>query len=152
MNLFAGFSVVIYVEILDDLYGFPNQGRVSLYYSGQWGTVCDDSWGINDAHVVCRMLGYPRAIGFTTQSHFGGAKTGPTWLDEVNCTGNENTLAACSHSGWAISDCNHTEDAGVICDYNYTVSAKGKVRSIMHQLLLAGPIPSPGKPLGVNIF
>ena len=125
--LMAGFPSEIFIE-LNDGYGFPNQGRVALYYKNQWGTVCDDSWDINDAHVVCRMLGYPKAIGFTTQSLFGGAKTGPIWLDEVNCTGTENTLAACPHGGWRISDCDHTEDAGVICDHNYTVDAKGKVK------------------------
>ena len=116
---------VIYVELLDGG-GYPNQGRVSLYYNGQWGTVCDDEWDINDAHVVCRMLGYPGAVSFTTDSTFGGAQDGPIWLDEVNCTGNENTLAACPHFGWGNSDCDHNEDAGVICDFNYTVDAKGK--------------------------
>ncbi|XP_068733580.1 uncharacterized protein [Montipora capricornis] len=111
----------VYVELVDHLHGHLNQGRVFLYYNGQWGKICDDSWDILDAHVLCRMLGYIRAVGLAS---FGGANSGPMWLDDLNCTGTEHTLAACVHSGWRISDCNHGKDAGVICDTNHTVRAK----------------------------
>ena len=42
------------------LEGGPNNssGRVTIYYNGEWGTVCDDNFGLEEAHVVCQSLGY----------------------------------------------------------------------------------------------
>ena len=33
-------------------------GRLEICNNNVWGTICDDSFGANDALVACRQLGY----------------------------------------------------------------------------------------------
>ena len=92
-----------------------NEGRVEIYYNGTWGTVCDDEWYLSHAHVVCRQLGFQNAEAAFEDAEFGEG-TGPIWLDEVECTGNESSLFSCSHDPVGEHNCDHDEDAGVRCN------------------------------------
>ena len=91
-----------------------NEGRVEVYYQNTVGTVCDDSWGLEDAEVVCRMLGFPGAEDYKTNAFFG-AGAGEIMLDDVDCIGNETNLAECPHRDFFSNNCGHAEDAGVVC-------------------------------------
>ncbi|XP_071954286.1 scavenger receptor cysteine-rich domain-containing protein DMBT1-like [Antedon mediterranea] len=97
------------------------EGRVEIYYNGEWGTICDDNWDIHDATVVCRQLGYLDATGAPGRAAYGeGNAASPILLDNVACSGSESNILDCSSNGLNVHDCSHKEDAGVVCG-NYTL-------------------------------
>ena len=91
------------------------RGRIEVRKPGEnWGTVCDNSFDDKEASVICKMLGF-RWGKAKTSAHFGEG-SGSIWMDDLNCTGDEQSIFDCDHRGWGQHDCGHHKDAGVICE------------------------------------
>lgn len=89
-----------------------SSGFLEVYYLGEWRPICDDGFDMLDADVACRHLGYSGADSFTT-SVSGTSDT--FWLDDLACTGTEERVDECPHSGWGTENCSSSECVQVVC-------------------------------------
>lgn len=93
-----------------------NEGRVEIaaFHYG-WGGICDDGFGIEEANVLCRQLGFSLgAREAAINSRFGSG--GPRiLLDELDCDGSESDVLDCRFDPWTKHDCSAKEWAGVVC-------------------------------------
>ena len=111
------------------------EGRVEVYLEGQWGTVCDDFWGLEDATVACRQAGYLGALQALSSAAFGEG-SGPIHLDDVECAGTEQRLVDCIHR--RFNNCDHSEDAGVVCDNSASITVTPDSVSVGEEDALGG--------------
>ena len=87
---------------------------MEVYHNGEWGTVCDNGWDLNNAQVVCSELGLGPAIAARHNTSYIQDDS-QIWLDNLKCDGTEWTIRMCSHTGWGVKNCSHSEGAGVQC-------------------------------------
>ncbi|XP_025103139.1 deleted in malignant brain tumors 1 protein-like [Pomacea canaliculata] len=101
--------------------GDGNGGRLELFHNGEWNSVCGDGFGIQEARVACRMLGFNSSalVAATTDEY--GSGVGRIILDGVRCTGTEKSLLECNHKPLYQPECEDFQ-AGVICKETSTVS------------------------------
>jgi len=68
----------------------PYNGRIEVMYNGEWGTICNMGWDLNDARAFCRQLGYVDAMATGLVSDYSyNSGTGRIWQTNVDCTGQE---------------------------------------------------------------
>ena len=63
--------------------------------------------------MICKQLGYSR--GSARVSAYFGEGSGLILLDNVNCNGGESSIFDCRLKTLGEHDCQHKEDAGVVC-------------------------------------
>ena len=63
---------------------------------------------------MCRELGFLNGTT-ATQDQFGSS-SGPVWLRQFSCLGNESKLSHCLHTGVGnVGNCIHAQDVAVKC-------------------------------------
>uniref|UniRef100_A0A1X7VN53 Deleted in malignant brain tumors 1 protein n=1 Tax=Amphimedon queenslandica TaxID=400682 RepID=A0A1X7VN53_AMPQE len=102
------------VRLVNTYTDATNVGRVELCIENTWTTLCDQSWDLKDAQVICRQLGFsiygalPEHNCYTEyQLSFG--------ITDLNCTGSEDQFLNCSYSNAALHNCQSHNDASVVC-------------------------------------
>ncbi|KAH3713757.1 hypothetical protein DPMN_073559 [Dreissena polymorpha] len=90
---------------------YDEEGRVEIKVFDEWGTICDDSFGLEEATVICRMLGYGYATGFNTSVHPG---KGPIFVNNLDCGENVFHINDCEYT--TMHNCSHSEDVAVTCN------------------------------------
>ena len=53
-----------------------------MFHNGRWGTICDEGWDWEDAHVVCVMAGFGTAVRPVTDGYYGRGII----IHSINCT------------------------------------------------------------------
>ncbi|KAK8397866.1 hypothetical protein O3P69_004573 [Scylla paramamosain] len=98
----------------------PHEGNIQVEVDGEWGYVCDDGFGFDEADIVCKELGYDVAEAFTRNNHFGDNSAAwrrssvKFWLSDVNCS-LATSLTTCTSARLGQHQCGPTEIAGVSC-------------------------------------
>lgn len=87
-----------------------------LVYIDERMYLLSHSWDSNDAAVVCGQLGYQTEGAIGLKASFYGDGTGPIFLDEIDCSPEyDDVLAECFSGDIGSHDCDHQEDASVLC-------------------------------------
>ena len=77
------------------------------------------------------MLGFEDAVCPVRRAGFGrGSAAAPIWMDDVRCWGQERALDLCFFRGWGRHNCDHREDAGVICSDSMNTNVQISIKLI----------------------
>ena len=114
------------------------EGYVEINVNGQgWKGVCDDSFDMDDAQVICRMAGFEKgaAKAHIKSQPFGyGSSKSKFAADNLECKGDEANIGDCKRNAWNDENCSIKEWAGVTC-VNQEVSLLGHCKDRNFYLL-----------------
>ena len=102
VTIFSFLKGIIYILL---------QGVLMVKYQGQWGTVCDDGFGSNEARSACHSLGFSGG----SHTNYNSGLSASILMDDVDCTSSTQNFLTCTHRGWGTHNCGHHEDVLLTC-------------------------------------
>ncbi len=90
----------------------PKDDVLEVFQRGEWRGVCDDGFGMREAEVACRNMGYK-----SVESLQGGVASVSSsyWLEGVNCVGTEGKLIECPRAELGTRGCGKGDHVRVKC-------------------------------------
>lgn len=74
----------------------PNEGYLGVHEYGSWHYVCNSFWDRRNSKVVCRQLGYAKAVYEAPKRTLESEVEGRSFLsEEIICEGSESLLSDC---------------------------------------------------------
>nr|XP_022287642.1 uncharacterized protein LOC111100229 isoform X1 [Crassostrea virginica]XP_022287725.1 uncharacterized protein LOC111100229 isoform X1 [Crassostrea virginica] len=94
------------------------EGRLEVLQNGEWGTVCYHPFQTKNkkiSDVICRSLRFPWRASEAYCCAPYGIDSGPIWIDQVTCLGNESGLEHCDYNASGMNSCSHHDDFYISC-------------------------------------
>ena len=90
---------------------------MEVFYNGKWGKICPNKWNFEDVKVICRQLGFKRAVAEFVVS-FVKDEDIPFVMSDVACSGDEPELSSCQRTDGKLNvDCqNDGPGAQALCE------------------------------------
>ena len=90
---------------------------MEVFYQGKWGKICRKEWDFKDVEVICRQLGFKRAVAEFVVDDVEDEDISFI-MYKVTCNGDEPELASCPRTdGYLNGDCqNDDTGAQALCE------------------------------------
>ena len=99
-----------------------NDGRLEIFFNGEWNTICSKRWNSRAALVACKQLGFSFGISIhSAYNAYHSSGSGRIGMSYVSCSGREDKLIECEFTGWYPSGCFHSDDVGVLCSSKFVI-------------------------------
>ena len=95
------------------------QGRLEVFYGGEWGSILISHYGSALRDVACRQMGYAKDNTYYSKEDYFGNGTGRIIIDSLTCFGRENRILECLAIGLADNSTHRSDaytDFGVVCE------------------------------------
>ncbi|XP_046546757.1 scavenger receptor cysteine-rich domain-containing group B protein-like [Haliotis rubra] len=91
------------------------EGVLELFYGGRWGRVRYSGFGVEEAKVACRMLGYNTISAKASSFSNTGSESRRDIVEKVHCLGTELTLNECIHYPWVKDNLSSSRVVRIQC-------------------------------------